>query len=70
MHVLWFVMYGPDASHMWEAKPFDRLKDAKKFAKNLPLTPTGGERPFKIERYEYTNDKVYGDLVRIREVKA
>ena len=68
MKVLWFVQYGPDASHMWEAKPFSRLKDAKKFARNLPLTPTGGKRPVAINRYEYVQDKVYGDIVRISEV--
>lgn len=70
MKKLWFVKYGPDASHMWEAKPFDKLKDAREFAKNLPLTPAGFERPFMIERYEYIQDQVYGDIVRISEVKA
>ena len=35
--ILWFVTYGPDSSHMWEAKPFDKLKDAREFANNLPL---------------------------------
>ena len=43
--ILWFVKYGPDSSHMWEAKSFDKLKDAREFANNLPLSPTGGVRP-------------------------
>ena len=66
--ILWFVKYGPDASHMWDAKHFDTLRDARKFAASLPATPTGGERPFCIDRYEYTQDKIYGDIVKISEV--
>ncbi len=70
MKVLWFVKYGPDCSHLWDAKPFNRLKDARVFAKNLPATPTGGERPFMIEKFEYVQDQVYGDIIRISEVRA
>ncbi len=70
MKILFFVKYGPDSSHMWDAKPFDRLKDAREFAKNLPKTPTGFERKFKIERFEYSECKIYGDTVRISEIKA
>jgi len=70
MRVLWFVKYGPDASHMWDAKPFDRLKDARLFAKSLPPLAGGGERPFVIERFEYVQDKIYGDIVRVSEVSA
>lgn len=70
MRVLWFVKYGPDASHMWEAKSFERLKDARTFAATLPHTPTGAPRPFMIERFEYVQDKIYGDIVRISEVAA
>jgi hypothetical protein len=68
--ILWFVKYGPDSSHMWEAKSFDKLKDAREFANNLPLSPTGGVRPTMIERYEYIQSRVYGDVVKIREVKV
>ena len=46
---LWFVTYGPFSSHMWEAKSFDKLKDAREFANNLPLSPTGGVSPTTIE---------------------
>ena len=67
--ILWFVRYGPDASHMWDAKPFTKLREAREFAKDLPETPTGGVRPFVIERYEYVSDNVYGDTIRVREVK-
>ena len=66
--MLWFVKYGPDASHMWEAKAFDRLKDAREFANNLPPSPTGGVRPRMIERHEYIQSRVYGDVVKIKEV--
>ena len=67
--ILWFVKYGLDSSHMWEAKSFDKLKDAREFANNLPLSPTGGVRPATIERYEYVQSRVYGDIVKISEVK-
>lgn len=70
MRIIYFVKYGPDASHMWDAKPFNRLRDAKRFAQDLPLTPSGHTRPLKIERFEYLQDKVYGDIVRISEVSA
>ena len=70
MRIIWFVKYGPDASHMWEAKPFDRLRDARSFSNTLPPTPTGEKRPFKIERFEYVQDRIYGDIVRISEVSA
>ena len=70
LKVLWFVKYGPDASHMWEAKHFERLKDARVFAAKLPLTPTGGTRPYMIEKYEYTKCNVYGDIVKITEVQS
>lgn len=68
--ILWFVKYGPDSSHMWEAKPFDKLKDAIEFVNNLPLSPAGGVRPTMIERHEYIQSRVYGDTVKIREVKV
>lgn len=67
--ILWFVTYGPDSSHMWESKSFDKLKDAREFANNLPLSPTDGVRPVMIERYEYIQSRVYGDVVKIREAK-
>ena len=69
MKILWFVTYGPDESHMFESKPFDRLKDAKEFALNLPDKPTGGKRPFLIERYEYHKSNIYGDTVTNRVIK-
>ena len=69
-NILSFVTYGPDSSHMWEAKPFDKLKDEREFANNLPLSTTGNVRPFMIERYEYIQSRVYGDIVNIRDVKV
>ena len=70
MRILYFVTSGPDASHMWDVKPFNRLKDARRFAHDLPLTPYGHVRPFKIERVAYLQDRVYGDIVRISEVRV
>ena len=51
--ILYFVCSGIDPAHFWEAKAFDRLKDAKAYAQELPPTPQGKERPYRIERWEY-----------------
>ena len=68
--VIYFVSHGPDRNHLWDSKPFDFLRDAREFARNLPDTPTGEKRPFKIERYRYKECSIYGDLVDISEVRA
>ena len=52
MKVTYFVNYGPNNSHLIDCKSFDKLKDAKYFAENLPLTPLGEKRPYKINRIE------------------
>lgn len=70
MKILYFVKFGPDISHLWESKPFDKLKDAQDFAKNLPPTPIGHERPFVIERHKYSKSNVYGDTVSISKVET
>ena len=67
--VFWFVSHGPDASHLINVDRFGRLRDAKRFAEELPEAPTGGARPYKIERAEYTESNVHGDDVLITEVK-
>jgi len=64
MKTLWFVSSGPDNSHLWDCQVFQRLKDAKKYAKNLPLTPTGDNRPFKIKKIRYLESNIYGDCVQ------
>ena len=66
----WIKLSNGAGFYMWETKLFDKLKDAREFANNLPLSPIGGVRPFMIERYEYTQSKVYGDIVKIREMKV
>ena len=53
MKIIWFVESGPDGSHLFETRVFYRLKDAKEFVKNLPPTPLGEKRPFKIKRQEF-----------------
>lgn len=70
MKTIYFVKYGPDASHQVEAKLFHKLKEARLFASNLPKTPIGGERPFSIERHRYVESHIFGDIVQISEVKA
>lgn len=56
MKVMWCVFSGPDESHLLNVEWFGRLKDAKHFAESLPITPSGQERPFKIERHEFEGD--------------
>lgn len=52
---LWCVASGPDASHLVDVSWFSRLKDAKEYSLNLPLTPLGKARPHLIEKH------VFGD---------
>ena len=66
---LWFVNYGPNRSHLWDAKCFDKLRDAKAFAESLPNTPMGDKAPYKIMRHEYLESAVWGDSVKITEVQ-
>ena len=63
MKVLWFVNSGPDRSHMHNCEVFTRLMDAKQHAQSLPKTPHGTERPYAIERAEYVQSKIHGDIV-------
>jgi len=35
MEVFWSVSFGVNKTHLWEAKIFNRLKDAKSFASTL-----------------------------------
>lgn len=53
---MWCVCSGPDESHLLDVMWFARLKDANKHAKTLPITPTGEDRPHKIERHEFKGD--------------
>jgi hypothetical protein len=68
MKTLWFVSSGPDKSHLWDTKPFDRKRDAMQYVADLPPAPTGNKRPYKITRYDYIKSKSYGDIVEITEV--
>ena len=65
---LYFVEHGPDVSHLWDSGHFDSLKDAFNFAANLPKTPFGEERPFKIIMAKYKRSRVYGDTVEFIDV--
>ena len=48
MKPLWCVSYGPDDSHMWECKHFDRLRDARDFTSGL-------FKPYRIYRHTWTH---------------
>jgi len=50
---IWFVCSGVDISHMWDAKPCKSLREAKLYAEDLPKSPIGTDRPFRIEKWEY-----------------
>jgi len=44
MKPFWSVSYGPDKSHLWEAKICDRLADANGFIGEL-------EKPWRLYRH-------------------
>jgi hypothetical protein len=61
--VIWFVCSGVDIGHFWDAKPCKSFREAKQYAQALPPTPTGLERPYHIERWEYpTGSAKYWDV--------
>lgn len=68
MKKIWFVTYGENVSHMWESKPCYKLKDAKKFIEELESNAYGNPRPWILEKYEYLESKIYGDIVNITEI--
>jgi hypothetical protein len=57
--ILWIVCSGVDVSHLWDTKPCKTLREARLYAKELPETPIGLERPYHIERWEYATVKNY-----------
>lgn len=67
--VLYIVSYGSDKSHLWEVKSFIKLKEAKDFIFNLSLSPLGIKRPFKLQRFEYLESNISGDIVKIKDIK-
>jgi len=68
MKTLYFVSSGPDKSHMWDVDIFEKLRDAKEFARQLPANPMGNDTPFKIERHQYLSSEIWGDIVRKSEI--
>ena len=52
--VAWIVSSGPDRSHLQDVRRFCRLAEAKEYVDNLPQKPTGGERPYRIDRLEWS----------------
>lgn len=53
--IRWLLSSGSDNSHLYDARWFDRLRDARQAAAELPLTPNGEKRPYQIRRVEYRN---------------
>lgn len=63
--IRWVLQSGPDKSHLVDYRYFDRLKDAKKAASELPPTPNGEERPHLIRRLHYRPvNKLFDKVVR------
>jgi hypothetical protein len=50
---LWAVRSGADESHLLDVKIFNSLKCAQEFADSLPERPTGGARPYIIDRLHF-----------------
>ena len=57
--ISWMVCSGIDIKHFWDVKVFQRLKDAREYAKALPPIPSGNVRPYHIERWEWKDAKNY-----------
>lgn len=53
MKTRWCIESGPDNSHLFDCAWRDTLREAREYVKNLPLTPGGQLRPYKITRYRY-----------------
>jgi hypothetical protein len=50
---VWYsVLSGVDSRHLYDAKSFDRKKDALVYIEKLPLAPMGYPRAFKFYRNE------------------
>jgi len=56
MFCTYSVQSGPDNSHLWDVKHFDRLYKAKEYIQTLPLT-VGKERPYNLNKLVYRNRK-------------
>lgn len=70
--IRWMLQSGPDKSHLHDYKQFDRLKEAKREAAKLPLTPHGENRPYVIRRLEFTSvnsifDKITGEQIVVNK---
>ena len=68
MSNLWFVESGPDGSHLFDVAYFGTLRDAKNFAENLPMTPIGTKRPYRIKKHEYIGYKRFSNTVHATQV--
>lgn len=71
--IRWGLESGPDRSHLFEYCEFGRLKDAKAAACDLPSTPNGQPRPYRVWRRVYAKrpggwEEVAGDRVVIDAV--
>jgi len=53
------VESGPNNSHLFNVKHFDRLKDAKDYIQSLPLAPTGEDRPYRLNRNTFASRKAF-----------
>lgn len=62
--VKWCVSSGPDESHLINVDWFNKLKEAKGFSENLPVTPCGHKRPFKIQRFEFSKGLSFNAQVK------
>jgi hypothetical protein len=68
--ILYFVLSGPDISHLIEVNVFNKLYKAKAHIKTLPVTPMGMPRPFILQRAEYNKSTDYNNnSVNIKQIK-
>lgn len=57
-NVRYAIVSGPNDSHLHNVHWEDKYKDALSYAKRLPPTPNGEERPFRLERHDFSNNSI------------
>lgn len=52
------VVSGPNASHLHDVHWESKYKDALAYAGDLSLSPNGEERPYRVERHDFSNNSI------------
>lgn len=70
--IKWFVNYGPDSSHIFDASIFGTKREARECAARMLLEDRESgklERAYNIQRAEYKQSNLWGDTVEFSTVE-